>query len=188
MRYTKINGIILQNRASRELDRKISVFSYEMGKITVLAKGVRKITSNRSFHLDLLNEVTMELEESLKRSAGPLYLREVYVKESFQKLKKISSSFLAACIVAAFLERIIPEGVPQKALFVLTQKTFHTLSFETNPKDTLRAYFLKMLALLGYLPRSIAPRDRGQILWRTIVHLDPQFALTARRTLEIFSS
>lgn len=188
MRFTKINGIILSNRPLRELDRKISVFSYEMGKIFLVAKGVRKITSNRSFHLDLLNHVTMELEESSKHSGGPFYLREVSVRESFQKLKKTPSSFAAGCIIASFLERIIPESIPHKTLFVLTQKTFEALHRNNNPALALRAYFLKMLQLLGYLPTTIASRDTRQILWRTITNLDPQFALTARRTLGIFPS
>ncbi|MEK7171769.1 MAG: recombination protein O N-terminal domain-containing protein, partial [Patescibacteria group bacterium] len=59
----KITGIILSQRPRGEFDRMIEVFSYEYGRMLVLAKGVRYIKSRRSFHLDLLNLVNMELEQ-----------------------------------------------------------------------------------------------------------------------------
>ena len=55
MRSFKTEGIVIKRRNFNEADRIITVFSKRNGKINIKASGVRKITSRRSPHLELLN-------------------------------------------------------------------------------------------------------------------------------------
>jgi DNA repair protein RecO (recombination protein O) len=50
--YT-IEGVVLNRRDYAEADRIITIFSYEKGKIVVLAKGARKLTSKRLGSLEI---------------------------------------------------------------------------------------------------------------------------------------
>ena len=55
MRNFKTEGIIIKRRDYGEADRILTVMTREYGKLKIKAKGVRKITSRRSAHIELLN-------------------------------------------------------------------------------------------------------------------------------------
>ncbi|MBI2639062.1 DNA repair protein RecO [Candidatus Peregrinibacteria bacterium] len=191
MIHRKIYGIIIKIQPLGELDRIVTVFSEEYGVISVIAKGVKKITSRRGFHLDLLNAAHIDIEESGSESMPRRYLREVTPEENFLNLKNSPEHFSAGCIMAAFIKRTIPEGAPQKTLFDLTQKTLRSLNqnndASSDPKIILSTYFLKTLKLLGHLPGTLKKREIKPYLQKTLQALDPEFTLNARRTLGIFS-
>ena len=188
MQLKKITGFILNIRPHLEFDRIVSVFSSEFGRVYVFAKGVRRITSHRGSHLDLFNYVEMEVEESSKTGRAKKYLREVAAQQPFKSLKNKPTSFAAACIIASFLERMLPEDSPERTVFRLTQKTFHALDSGSEAKKILFMYFLKTLRVLGHLPPILPKRRAREMLWRALQTLDPQLTLNARRTLGIFSS
>lgn len=60
----KVNGVILKRRAYKEADRVLTVFTREQGKMTVVAKGVRRIPSRRAPSLELFTEVELFLHPS----------------------------------------------------------------------------------------------------------------------------
>lgn len=190
----KLSGLILGLKPHAEYDRRIILFSLEEGLTTIMAKGVRRAKSHRSFHLDLLNEVTLELEESLRGRSRIPYLREVSTKTSFPKIKNHPPSFAAACLAASFLLRILPFSTPQEELVLLTKRFFSALEEksalkgESDAKKLLMPYFLKAGQLLGYLPKNLPRANFRTLLQKTLTDLDPQFTLQARRTLGIFSS
>ena len=171
----------------QEMDRLLSVFSLEYGCLSIMAKGVKKITSQRGFHLDILNIVKMELEETGAGEHGKLYLREIEITNSLKNAKMSSSSFAACCVIASFLKRTLPERSPQKTIFGITQKTLESLDKGKEPSDVLLQYFLKIMRIMGYLPKTLPKETLRTALWKTLTQLDPEFTLTTRRTLGIFS-
>lgn len=183
MQHKKITGIILHHHPHAEFDRILSVFSYEFGRITVIAKGVRKIHSRRGFHLDVLNHVDMQIEECTQKK----YLREISTVQNFSELKSKPLSFAAACVISSFITRAIPLETPQKILFTLTQTTFEKLNTADNPRQILITYFLKTAKLLGYIRNTIAKNRIRQTLNHALNTIDPQLTLNARKTLGIFS-
>lgn len=186
MEIKKIDGIIIGLAPHREFDRTVTVFSKEYGRVKIIAKGVRRITSHRSFHLDLFNHVRMELESSSKKI---FYLREVTTLHGFPKMKTNALHFASACVIASLLLRIIPEGAPQEDLYELTHKTFEALNRASskNPRPLLQTYLLKALKSLGHLPNKLPQEKIGSALRYTLDSLDPQLTLAASRTFGIFS-
>lgn len=81
MHGIKVEGIILKRRNLGEADRILTVFSKNLGKISVLAKGVRRITSRRAGNVELLNRVSMYLH----RAKSFLILTEAISLNTFQK-------------------------------------------------------------------------------------------------------
>ena len=194
MLVRKITGVILSMRPHAEFDRIVSVFSPELGMTRIIAKGVRRMRSRRGYHLDLLNHIDMEIEEpgngSFSNGGKPTtrYLREVSVVQGFMKIKGAPERFAAACVVASFLVRVLPEGAPQTHVFDLTKSAFHALEEGRDTRETLLTYFLKVTRALGYMPHKISTKeDARDLLWKILNDIDPQFTLQARRTLGTFS-
>lgn len=187
MQHKKITGIILGIKPYQEMDRLLSVFSLEYGCLSIMAKGVKKITSQRGFHLDILNIVKMELEETGISGYSKFYLREIEITNSLKNAKMSSSSFAACCVIASFLKRTLPERSPQKTIFGITQKTLESLDKGKEPSGVLLQYFLKTMRIMGYLPKTLPKETLRTALWKTLTQLDPEFTLTTRRTFGIFS-
>ncbi len=80
----KTEGIVLKRRNFGEADRILTIFSKERGKITVLAKGVRRITSRRAGNVELLNRTVMYLHQG----RGLPILTEATTLEPYQKIKE----------------------------------------------------------------------------------------------------
>lgn len=177
MKLQKITGIILGIENIGEFDRKISVFSENSGRLIVRAKGVRKITSRRSFHIDLMNLVQMEIETN---GNGILYLREISSLETFFLLKHDPARFAAACLLLSFIEKTLPTGASQKPLFQILKRSLHLLDLGGEPREIFLAFLLRSLRYLGHVPAKISKRELKN-------HLDHEFILQARRTFGMFS-
>lgn len=57
------DGIILARRNIGEADKLISIFTREFGKRTVIARGIRKITSKRAPYLELFSHVRLMMHK-----------------------------------------------------------------------------------------------------------------------------
>ena len=61
MRSFRTEGIIIKRRDFGEADRILTVMTRDHGKIKIKATGVRKITSRRAAHIELLNHTILHL-------------------------------------------------------------------------------------------------------------------------------
>ena len=84
MHFLKDHGFILRRINFGDSDRYITIFTKNHGKIEVVAKGVRKITSRRAAACELLNLV----EFQSVRTAKNFILTEVRLIDSFEHLKR----------------------------------------------------------------------------------------------------
>ncbi|EKD66911.1 MAG: DNA repair protein RecO, partial [uncultured bacterium] len=57
----RVSAFILRRSNVGEADKILTIFSKKIGKLRVIAKGIRKISSRRGPHVDLFNEVSMML-------------------------------------------------------------------------------------------------------------------------------
>src|SRR5476649_2177365 len=84
MRTVKTIGFILKRRSIGEADRIITVFTKEEGKITIKAKGVRKITSKRASHIEPLNKAIL----GIYKTPGMAVLTEIETLVSYDAIKQ----------------------------------------------------------------------------------------------------
>jgi len=56
MKSYKTEGIIIKRKNFGEADRILTIFTKNKGKISIVAKGVRKINSRRAPHIELLQK------------------------------------------------------------------------------------------------------------------------------------
>lgn len=190
MQRNKITGIIFRMTPHGEYDRVVVVFSEERGLTAVVAKGIRRARSRRSFSLDLLNEVAMEVEASAMGQNKVPYLREVSALQHFSVLKKRPQAFAAGCLMASFLLRVLPRNSPQPELFRLAHDMLAALNRQEteNPGPVLFTFLLKAFRLMGHIPNEVSAKNAQSLLNRALSALDPQFTLQARRTFASLES
>ncbi len=119
MRNFRTEGIIVKRHNLGEADRIITVFTPQFGKISIKAAGVRKITSKRSAHIELLNQSIL----SLYKGSGMYVLTEVKMIEDFQDLKKDFNKIGLAYHLCELVDCLCPENQENYAVFSLLKKT-----------------------------------------------------------------
>lgn len=146
MQSIKTEGIILKRRNFGEADRILTVFSPTLGKISVMAKGVRRITSRRSGNVELLNRVAIYLH----KGKSFLILTEAQAIDTYQKIKAdlVLSSY--AYHILELVDKLTAENQENRMVYEDLLEVLQRLS--ENPRQIfIRAYEVKILAKLGFV-------------------------------------
>ncbi len=145
MQGIKVEGIILRRRSLGEADRILTVFSYQKGKISVLAKGVRKITSRRSGNVELLNRVLMFLHPA----KSFLILTEATSLDTYQRLKEDLTLLAVAFHIIELVDKLTAENQENRILYEHLVDVLQRLV--RNPRQILiRAFEVKILSNQGF--------------------------------------
>jgi len=142
-------GIILKKRDFGDQDRFITVLTKDRGKITCLAKGIRKISSRRNPPIELLNRVNL----SFWKSNYYYYLTQTVLEERFAELKSTMDRLTSALFLAELVERLTPEETPLPELYQRLNEALSLMDFYPDQHERIRvASVLQILDRLGVLP------------------------------------
>lgn len=129
-----------------EADRILTVFTLQKGKISVLAKGVRRITSRRAGNVELLNRVSMYLHQAKTF----LILTEATSLDTYQKLKEDLTLSTYAFHIIELVDKLTAENQENRILYEHLVNVLQRLS--RNPRQILvRAFEAKILSNLGFV-------------------------------------
>ncbi len=180
----KTEGIILKRRDFGEADRILTVFSLHRGKITVLAKGVRRITSRRGGNVELLNRVQMYLHPG----KNFLILTEAVALDTFQKLKDDLTLSTYSFHILELVDKLTAENQENRILYEHLVEVLKRLS--RKPRQILiRAFEVKILSNLGFDTfRAYTSKVSAQLensLWDEIekLKIEEKQALELEQTL-----
>lgn len=123
MRNLKTEGIIIKRKNLGEADRLITVITPYEGKLTIKATGVRKITSRRSAHIELLNHASL----SLYKGKGMHVLTEVKMLEDHTKIKQDFTKVGLAYHLCELVDGLCPENQENGNVFYLLKNTLKLL-------------------------------------------------------------
>jgi hypothetical protein len=151
MSSVTVEGIILKRANFGEADRMLTVLTKTMGKISVTARGVRKITSRRAGNVELLNLVRI----GLFKGKG-FTLTEAESLETFPRIKSNLATSTAAFHILELSDRLLPENDPNFRAYELVKETL--IIMEENPRQLImRAFEIKLLSLLGFFSAKALP-------------------------------
>lgn len=154
MRGFKTEGIILKRRNFGEADRILTVFTPSKGKISVLAKGVRRIKSRRAGNVELLNRAVMYLHQS----KGMPILTEAQTLASFQKIKEDLTLSTYAYHLIELVDKLTAENQENRILYEHLVEVLKRL--ERKPRQILiRAFEAKILSNLGFANFQLYTQD-----------------------------
>lgn len=162
MRQQATEGIILKRRNSGEADRILTVFTKRNGKITVKASGVRKISSRRAAHAELLCYSTL----SLYIGKGMPILTEISIIDSYMHLQKDLKTIGYAYYICELLCELCPENQENRDIFYALKRTLEKLGSTEDPLVVVRNFEKELLVSLGYhSPHSFARlEDQGDFI------------------------
>lgn len=146
MKSSKVAGIIIKRKNIGEADRILTVLTKNKGKIQVKAKGIRRIASRRSSHLELLNLVQMNIY--LGKSM-PL-VTEAQSLDHFSELKKDLIKVGAAYHVCELVDGLCPENQENDRVFTLVQEVFANITLHEKLRPVIKRFELDLLSLQGY--------------------------------------
>lgn len=130
----------------KENDKYVLLYSLEYGKISVLARGIRKASAKLRFAADQFCFGQYELAQSGDRFT----LKTCDQLESFYSLREDVLAYYAACTVAESLLNCTEEGQSEPALFVDTLRALESLSCGVNPLLVTLRYLLKFFEIGGF--------------------------------------
>ncbi len=148
-RVFRTPAIILKRRDFGEADRMLTVLTPAHGKIDVLAKGARKITSTKMGHVELFTRV--ELLINTGREFG--IVSQAEMTELYQALREDLTRGAYASFTAELIDRFVEQGDEEpRYLFTLLDETLKRIANEPDPRLAIIYYEVHLLDLAGYRP------------------------------------
>lgn len=146
-----VEGLILKRSNFGEADRMLTILTKTLGKISVVARGVRRITSRRAGNVELLNLVKLGLFQ-----AKGFTLTEAESIETFPRIKSNLAISTAAFHILELSNKLLPENDPNGTVYDLIIVTLRKM--EKNPRQIiLRAFEIKILNHLGFFSTRALP-------------------------------
>ena len=148
-RLYRVSAIVLKRRDQGEADRLLTVFTRDRGKLTLLAKGVRRQASRKAGHIEPFTHVdllvakgkSLDLVTQAETVAAHRALREDLWRSTW------------ASYVAELADVFTLDHDPQALLFDLLVETLDRLNGDADPALCARYYELHLLGLVGYQPQ-----------------------------------
>jgi DNA repair protein RecO (recombination protein O) len=148
-RLYRTEGIVLRRHDFGEADRLLTIFTPWLGKIRVLAKGVRKPTSRKAGHVELFTHSRLMIAKG--RSLDIVTQAETI--NSFLPVKGELARTSCAYYVAELVDRFTAEGEENRRLFDLLLNALSWLGEADDTDLVLRYFELHLLDRVGYRPQ-----------------------------------
>lgn len=148
--FRKLQCFIIKRINYSEADKIITIFSFQKGKMTMIAKGLRKSKSRRGPTLELFNEIDLE---AVKTNGMDIITEVNIIKDHCNFCENFTKTKIAYRIVE-LIDKLAPEKEENKELFFLLQKAFNYLDnidLDEEKADKIALRFkLKILDILGF--------------------------------------
>jgi len=154
-RLYRVSAVVLKRRDQGEADRLLTVLARERGKMTLLAKGVRRTASRKAGHIEPFTYV----ELLVARGKSLDLVTQAETVEAHRHLREDLWRSSWAYYVAELADAFVQDDDPHPQLFDLLLETLGRLDRGAadqrgaDPLLTVRYYEVHLLSLAGYQPQ-----------------------------------
>lgn len=150
-RLYRTDAIVLKRRDYAEADRLLTVFTPELGKLVLLAKGVRKTLSRKAGHVELFTHSNF----LVARGRTWDLVTQAETIEPFVGLREDLLRLALAYYVVELLDGFTEEHDAHPPLFTLLHETLVRLASldQASLPLAVRYYEMRLLSLAGYQPQ-----------------------------------
>ncbi|MFH1778301.1 MAG: DNA repair protein RecO [Candidatus Omnitrophota bacterium] len=150
-RIKKTKGVVIKKRDFRDTSILVTFFTYDYGKIRVLAKGIKKDYRKFASHLNQFSLNDIVFYERYPREYGILSQADLSCANSqiFQSVKRIA----VAAYLAELVDKTMPVFSKNSAVFKLLLEVYANLGAGLEEDKLLRIFEIKFLELSGFKPR-----------------------------------
>ena len=148
--YTS-EGIVLARRNFGEADRILVLYTKNFGKVSLLAKGIRRPKSRKRGHVEVFNRINFQAV----KGRGLDIITEAEVTEDFSEIRKSLKKISLAYYLMEVVGRITHEGEEKTEVYNLLLTSLQKLK-STKMLKKLRLDFIgDLLITLGYWPVGV---------------------------------
>ncbi len=160
-RTYKAEGVVLKRLNFGEKDKLVTVFTKNLGKLVLLAKGIRAINSKKAPHLEVFTHVSFYA--AIGRNLD--IMTEAYTVQTFPTLRKNLEKVAYAYNIVEIIDRLCAERQEHRNIFDLLISTLRKIdtNSDNNIKSITDDFIREILWDLGYLVK-------GKIIEGTQLH------------------
>jgi len=151
VRSQRVEAIVLRHTDWGEADRLLWLFTREIGKVKVVAKGVRKPRSRKAGHLEPFTRV----ELLLAYGRDLPIVTQAEAKETYLELREDLVRVGYASYIIELLDRFTYEEGENFALYRLLSETLSRINMEKDTAFAVRYYEVRLLDLVGFRPQLL---------------------------------
>ncbi len=140
----QVKGVVVGRKDFGELDKIITLFTEQEGKIRVIAKGVRRINSRRSSGLELGGEIKALLFQGKNIDI----ITEVEILDSFLDVREDSARLGGLIFLCELINYLLPENEKNKAVheqFLLVRN-----EIKEGNLEKIVEFEAKIIQMLGF--------------------------------------
>lgn len=142
-------GIVLQRRNLGEADRLVTLLTPDRGKVVLLAKGARKVTSRKAGHLELFTHVRVQVA----RARTWDIITQAETLHHYPHMRASLPRMAHAYYMAELLLHFAPEEQSDRPLFDLALETLAHLNSSDNLLVVSRWFEAHLLRVTGFQPQ-----------------------------------
>ena len=154
MNTYKSEGVILKRFNFGEADRIITLFTKHYGKLTFIAKGIRRVTSRKRGSLEIFNVVSF----LAAKGRGMDIITEAETIETFSEWRRNLKKVAAAYELCEIVDKLTAEGSEQEEVYHLLVDFLKRISLTADEmlSKLISDFGGNLLKLLGFWPKEKA--------------------------------
>lgn len=156
MKYQRVytvEGIILKRKAAGEADKILTIFTKQLGKVRIIAKGIRRIHSRRAGHVELFSRVLLTIHN---HQFMDIMTEAQAVRHGSQFETDFTRMAYAYCM-CELIDQLLPDRQEHADVFFLLANSLDGLLRENDPgvwQVSLGEFVHELLWRLGFLPST----------------------------------
>jgi DNA repair protein RecO (recombination protein O) len=147
-RTYRTEAIVLRRKDFGEADRVLTLFTPELGKVRVVAKGIRKPRSRKAGHLELFTCSRLLLAKGRDLDV----ITQAETVRAYRPLREDLLRGAYAAYAVELLDRFMPDEQENAELYALLREMLGWLCGPHDLALTARYYELQLLGLAGFQP------------------------------------
>jgi DNA repair protein RecO (recombination protein O) len=144
----RTKGVVLKRDDWKEADRFFTVYTKDFGKIKVLGRGIRKISSKLKSGMEVFHfsEIAFIQGRNYKT------LVDASLIEDFKKIRTHLKKMIVAYKIVRVFDNLIQEGEKDKKAWILLLDSLKELNNRDEYKIVYYYFLWNLFSLLGYSP------------------------------------
>ncbi len=144
-----IDGVVISETLYKEKDKLITILTGQYGKINVLARGVKNISSKNAAGVQLFCFSEFELIET----KGRFVLKTANLHDGFFGIRSDMQKYFLACYLVDCTSHVATSNSDETGIYRLLLNTLYALSHKDENPDKIKAAFeLRLMTECGFMP------------------------------------
>ncbi len=141
---------MLAAKSSKEADKIITLFTKDHGKLVVIAKGVKKISSRKRGNIELFSHI----KTSIVNSHDFGLMTEAQLLESFENIRKSLKKTAVAYFMVEVVAKVAQQEEKNIEIFDLLLNYLGKVNSSGKLKEIRENFTKDILTVLGFWPRG----------------------------------